>query len=199
MIYLLPTGRESMGHLPRERFGIIRTPQGGNTWGIKAGYRWAADNGSFTNGFNGRAFMSWLKGMQPWIDTCLFVTCPDAVGDAAMTIGLYEEWAHRFTGWKVAFVAQDGQEDLEFPPQFDVLFIGGTTEWKLSSAALDVIKRAQDLGKWVHVGRVNSLKRVKHFMIAGVDSVDGTCLIYGPDIWMKRIEGWMQHIPLHGE
>ena len=45
-------------------------------------------------------------------------------------------------------VAQDGQEDLALPDAalWEVLFVGGSTAWKLSPAAVMVIRRAQALG-----------------------------------------------------
>jgi len=40
-----------------------------------------------------------------------------------------------------------------------------------------MIAEAKDRGKFVHIGRVNSARRVKNFFIA--DSVDGTTLTIG--------------------
>lgn len=68
----------------------------------------------------------------------------------------------RALGYRAAFVAQDGLEDLDVPwRDFDVLFIGGSTAWKLSDAAASVVAEAKRQGKGTHMGRVNSLKRLR--------------------------------------
>jgi hypothetical protein len=56
------------------------------------------------------------------------------------------------------------------------VFIGGSTNWKCGEHAVHIIKAAQALQKWVHVGRVNGAERWEHFEKLGVDSVDGTGL-----------------------
>lgn len=131
-------------------------------------------------------------------EKCLFVTAPDVVGNAIATMSSYRYWGCRLKdeGWPVAFVAQDGQELFDFPPEFDALFIGGFTEWKMSGAALDCIRRAKSLGKWVHVGRVNSQRRIRHFQIAGVDSVDGTTIAFAPNKNFKVLDKQLRMEPL---
>lgn len=70
-----------------------------------------------------------------------------------------------------------GQEDMPIPwDDIQAVFIGGSTEWKLSGHAAQVIRAAQALEKWVHAGRVNTPGRFEHFERLGVDSIDGTGL-----------------------
>jgi hypothetical protein len=88
----------------------------------------------------------------------------------------------RLAGWPVAVVAQDGAEDhvglWEHIDRWDVLFLGGTLEWKLGEWGYEMAREATLRGKWVHVGKVNSGTRLRRF--AGVaDSADGTLLAYG--------------------
>lgn len=158
---------------------MIRTPR---SYTIVDTNQWILDNGMFTQNTSINDLFNFMGKMNKYKNKCLFVTCPDVVGNAIATGYWYRQFAWRIKerGWPVAFVAQDGQESLPFP-EFDALFIGGTTEWKLSSAADYCIRYAQKQGKWVHVGRVNSRKRIRHFQLVGVDSVDGTCICYGPD------------------
>jgi hypothetical protein len=106
-----------------------------------------------------------LETLSTYKSTCLFITCPDVIGDAMATLALFKKYTDRFFGWPVAFVAQDGQEGLDFPPlhQWDCLFIGGSTTWKMSEAAIDCIVRARSIGKHIHIGRVNWYQRYKHF------------------------------------
>ena len=105
MRYLLP-----VGGVVDKRFGILTTPSHkGIPSGILAGMDWAADNEAFTKEFDPASYFSWLDTMLPYRDTCLFVTVPDKVGDAAATIELFNRWYVYYTGWPLAFVAQDGQ------------------------------------------------------------------------------------------
>lgn len=181
MIYFTP--RTSFMH---PTYGLILTPRSGRTV-VPAGVPWCADNGAFTGQFDWARFERFLRAMQPEAATCRFVAAPDVVGNAVATLDRYRYYAWRIKalGYPVALVAQDGLESLRWPPEYDALFIGGSTGWKLSGAALHCIARAQAAGAWVHVGRVNGAKRIRHFRIAGVDSCDGTHLTYNP--------GWFMH------
>ena len=136
---------------------------------------YAIDNGAFS-GFNENAFKQLLKRNENSMDKCLFVSCPDIVGSAQRTIELFNR-RHLWIpdGWKVALVAQDGVESCEIPwDELDAIFIGGGDPWKDSSAAHDVVRTAKILGKWVHVGRVNTHKRFSNFAKLGADSCDGS-------------------------
>ena len=66
----------------------------------------------------------------------------------------------RALGYAAALVAQDGLEHLTVPwGEFDVLFIGGTTAWKLGPGPVKLIRTARKLGRYIHMGRVNSFQR----------------------------------------
>ncbi len=160
------------------------------------GVPWAMDNDAFNGGFNPDVFFNRLSTLEPHKDSCLFVVVPDVVGDAIQTLSLYRQWVRHFEGWPVAFVAQDGQENLLLPDYYDWLFVGGSTAWKMSPAALSVIARAKRDGKRVHVGRVNSIKRWNHFIIAGADSCDGTNDTMEPDRARIRWGRAMKQKPL---
>ncbi len=150
-------------------------------WALGLGYAlgldlpWAADNGCFT-GLDSVAFLRMCCRVRG-VPQCLFVTCPDVVGDARATIELYEQWEGRVLyhtgGQPVAFVLQDGQEDLLLPSA-DAYFLGGTTAFKLSRTASDIVVDLKRRGCYVHMGRVTTLKRIKYAYTMGVDSVDGT-------------------------
>jgi len=150
--------------------------------GIVAGMEWAADLGvldgpEIVKRFDSDIAFPWLDSMLMYRSTCLFIPVPDVYGDAKGTIEAYWRWFQHFTGWPLAFVAQDGQENLDFPDEWQALFIGGTTEWKESPAAIEVIKRGQALGKHIHVGRVNWWRRYALFrQIKGSEefTCDGT-------------------------
>jgi hypothetical protein len=159
------------------------------------GQLWAADNGRYASpqDYTDAAFLAWLATMPA--ESCLFATAPDVVGDASATLALSTPMFApiRAAGYPVALVAQDGLESLPVPwDDFDVLFIGGTTAWKLSEPAHGLAAEAKRRGKWLHMGRVNSLRRCRIAQAMGCDSVDGTFLRFGPDINVARLRGWFQ-------
>lgn len=138
----------------------------------------AIDNGAYAK-FDAPAFLALLEREKARKGQCRFVAVPDVVGSARRTLEVFDRWAHRpeLGGWPLAFVCQDGQEDLELPwEDVKAIFIGGTTEWKLSKHAAACIKAAKALGHFVHVGRVNTPGRFEYFEKLGADSIDGTGL-----------------------
>jgi len=164
---------------------------------VEAGRLWVADNGVFTRGFDWKEMRTFLEKMEEHKETCLFVVVPDSVGNSVETLCMYRHWAWRIKdmGWPIAFVGQDGQENLPMP-EYDALFIGGTTDWKMGRGARRCIWQAQKRDKWVHVGRVNTQRRIAYFQMLGVDSVDGTCLTFGPEINRWRLEKQLAQLPL---
>lgn len=165
---------------------------------MRPGVVWAADNGQFSGKVTVARFFEWLEEMQPNRQSCLFAACPDVVCDAVATLDRFRWYAWRIKalGYPVALVAQDGVESLRWPPHFDALFIGGSTEWKMSAAADRCIAEAKRRGAWVHVGRVNSQKRIRHFQLVGADSCDGTALAFAPDERMRELNAAIQQPPL---
>lgn len=197
LIYMTPQGIDD-SRLPWW-YGRMLTPASwspGMTLG--PGRVWAADNEVFTGKFAPERFFPFLRTMAPYRVSCAFVTAPDVVADAVATLERYETYAGRIRdlGFPVAFVAQDGQESLPFPDNYDALFIGGSTEWKLSDAADRCIKQAKMSGKWIHVGRVNSQMRIRHFQLIGVDSVDGTTPCYAPNRNYRVLDAQLVQRPL---
>ncbi len=186
MIYMTP--HNSATSAAPSGYGSILTPASGFDAPLP-GRPWCADNEAFTGRFEWSRFAGWLRRMELHKSTCVFVAVPDVVADAIATLEKFRwyAWQVKAMGWPVALVAQDGLESLRWPPSwvYDALFVGGTTEWKLSTAADWCIQRAQAAGKWIHVGRVNSLVRMRHFALVGVDSVDGTSLCFRPNQYHK--------------
>lgn len=180
-----------------DNLGLLSTPNSNlNLDGWKL---WAADNGAF----NAKTYVgddkwfAWLASKAEHADRCLFATAPDVVGDAQATLDRSLPWLPKIRGlgYKAAFVAQDGLEDLTVPwDAFDVLFIGGSTEWKLGGAAAALTAEAKARGKQVHVGRVNSYKRLRYSESIGADTADGTFLAFGPDKNLPRLASWLERL-----
>jgi hypothetical protein len=186
---------EDRGH----GIGFLHQPRMGNR--EVPGVVWAADNGCFTDpyGFVLDRYRRWLDPRDR--ETCLFVTAPDFVGEWCWTLDRYDEVAEtlRADGWRVALVAQDGLEiyleQLEFrfwAGGIDALFVGGSTEWKLSSAAAEVVSEARRWGLWTHMGRCNSGRRVRIAHDMGCDSVDGTYLAHAGARCLPTVRGWLE-------
>lgn len=136
----------------------------------------AVDNGAFS-GFDRESFARLLDAERDNRERCIFVAAPDVVGSARRTREVFLHWYPKLHGWPVALVAQDGIEDLDIPwSLLAAIFIGGSTAWKLGPHAEAVIRAAQAVGKWVHVGRVNTAQRIEKFLDLGVDSIDGASL-----------------------
>jgi hypothetical protein len=143
-----------------------------------AGIPWACDNDCF-QGLDERRYVNMLDRVTG-LPGCLFVTVPDVVADNDATLELFEQWAPELERRELplALVAQDGltHEQLrERAPRLAALFIGGSTEWKLSDEAAELARLASELGLFVHWGRVNSKRRIDHIIATGAaDSFDGS-------------------------
>jgi hypothetical protein len=178
---------------PTGRVGRLVSPRSGNA--IPSSLPWAADNDAY-RAWDERRFLAMLR----YLDNrpgCLFVAAPDVVGDARGTLDRFDDWRWEIVGrgLPVALVAQDGLEGLAVPwDEFDALFIGGSTAWKLSAAAEDLGREATRRGKWLHMGRVNSRKRIRHALEIGCDSIDGTGFSRFPDKYLADGLRWIAEI-----
>lgn len=180
--------------------GCMTTPAQGNR--IPDGARYAADNGKFGKGWPGlEKWRAWLAATvaRYGADRCLWAVAPDVPFDAHGTLreSLPELAYIRSLGVPAAFCAQDGSELEGMVPwdDIDVLFLAGSTEWKLSIRAADLAVEARRRGKGVHMGRVNSETRLRHAMAVGADTCDGTFLAFGPDQNLPRLRGWFDRLP----
>ena len=193
MIYL--SGAVNKTLVRRPDVGYMLTPMMGNRADLD-GTLWAADTGCFNQPekYDQEEYLRWLRARASYARRCLFATAPDVVGDA---VGTMEKSIPMFPliqaeGFRAALVAQDGLEDMDTPWElFDCLFMGGTTSWKLSEIAYQLAYEADKRGKWVHQGRVNSWRRLKAAAVSGYDSADGTYLVFGPDINLPKLNGWL--------
>jgi len=176
------------------QLGHLVSPRSRNDpdWFLSTGLPWAADNGAFS-GFNPAAFLRMLDAIQGK-PGCLFVVCPDVVGNAVATLSLFGQWHQTLADRQlpVAYVAQDGQEQLPVPwDEIDALFLGGSTEFKLSRHAESLTKEARSRGKWAHMGWVNTQRRMRLAQAWAYSSVDGTSFSWFPD---ARLPGALEYL-----
>lgn len=198
VLYLAnPTGEPLVHQAMREgKLGFINTPLQGNA--LIEGVTWCADNGCFGKGYPGdAAWLRWLEKLADRSGDCLFATAPDVVGGGLESLkrSLPLLPPIRHIGFKPALVAQDGMVSSDLPwDDFDVLFVGGTTDWKLSEAASELARESKRRGKHTHLGRVNSRKRLRFAKAVGYDSVDGTYLTFGPRVNLERLLRWLEEV-----
>jgi hypothetical protein len=140
----------------------------------------AIDNGGFS-GFDAAGFRRLLAKCLDARERCLFVAVPDVVGSARRTLEMFRVWTEEkgvLSDWPLALVAQDGIEDLEIPWHLlAAVFIGGTTRWKESQSAADVVRSGIITERHVHIGRVNTVRRFRKFEALGADTCDGSGVV----------------------
>lgn len=165
------------------RIGHLMSPDGWREpWG-----EYALDNGAFPAWTNGER---WKR--VPFLGLCekavdfgrapRWVVVPDVVADRLGTLRSWVSWAgtlRDWYGWPLAFACQDGMTPDDVPADADVLFIGGSTDWKWASLPMWCAT-----GMRVHVGRVNSPSALFRCAELGVESIDGTGWLRGSqDQW----------------
>jgi len=164
-------GYQLLGDMPAAYDnGMFRVWRSGSTWQPE---RWA----------------EWLM-RQP---RGLFAVVPDVPTDAKRTrlrFQLYAPFVARYQ--PVAYALQDGSE-LVTPPwdEFDVLFVGGTDAFRYTEPGWRMVLEAKARGKWVHIGRVNTLRALIACRAALVDSVDGTRLAFASDFIWPQLCRWL--------
>lgn len=138
---------------------------------------YALDNGAFAVFTNKgiwsanewRHLLRWsaMSGQAP-----LWSLVPDVVNNRAATLELWNRYAPevRAYGFRPALALQDGMTFADVPDGECMLFVGGSTEWKEEAIA----PWAARFPGRVHVGRVNTWRRLWACYQAGVVSVDGT-------------------------
>jgi hypothetical protein len=145
-----------------------------------SGGRYKHDAALVGGGFDAALYLDMLRRLPR---TAQWIAAPDVVGDWRGTAALFLQWAPRIRqlGFPVAYVLQDGCEEL---PECECVFVGGSTRYKLSRESAEWMAEARRRGMLVHVGRVNTLRRLRWAADHGADSVDGTQVSMFPDRWI---------------
>jgi|TARA_Y100000296_G_C5135652_1_gene238027 hypothetical protein len=155
------------------KIGWLLSPRG---WSPPPHYMpYALDNGCY-KGLEPEKYLYMLGQAEFCTRQPLWVTVPDVLGDKDTTLELWHKW-HKIVrgfGFKLAFVCQDGATESDVPDGVECCFIGGTDEWKLSEA-----HRFKGVTPLLHIGRVNTAKRLRWAENIGADSIDGTGWLRG--------------------
>lgn len=165
-------------------------------WSRIGGRIFGVDTGCFAqpDQFDPDKYIAFLQRCPYDRQRCLFATAPDRFGDGRATLRLARPMLPRIRecGFPAAFVAQPGITTEDIPwPELDALFIGGPNDWQFSRVAWALAATARRLGKHVHRGRVNSLKRLQDAQVQGCHSADGTYAAYEPDNHIPQIARWV--------
>lgn len=193
-------GRLAHSVLGQDHLGHLVTPQNGNTLGqlLRTGLPWACDNAAFSNP-DDRKFWNMVIDSWEWLhfNPPMWIAVPDIVCNHAATVELFESWLAEWeyeigdAPWPLAFVLQNGATIDSVPwDRIECVFVGGDDTFKLKDC-LELVDHAKQLGKLVHVGRVNTLCRIRYAFDLGADTIDGTGFSMYPD---KKIERALKEI-----
>lgn len=144
------------------------------------GFRYGIDNGAWSAFQSGKpfdfdAFCGCVDQLGAGADFCI---TPDIVGEGRQSLNLSTTWLP----WvlertRLALIAvQDGMTPDDVRPLLRLrvgLFVGGTTEWKLGTLPLWG-SLARETNTYLHVGRVNTARRIRYCASVGAHSFDGT-------------------------
>lgn len=143
------------------------------------GFRYALDNGAWTahqagTPFDERLFGGMIELLGAKAD---WILLPDIVAGGRASLEYSLSWKDRLAGIAPLLLAvQDGMTVDEVRPLVGPqlgIFIGGSTAFKLGTMA-QWGKLAGERSCWLHVGRVNTARRIALCAAAGAHSFDGT-------------------------
>lgn len=175
-----PGGSESkMQNMERLHLGIMLSSEVNKRY---KNFSCALDNGAFEcyrRGFpwSEKRFFdliekSWSSGLS--LD---FIIAPDIVAGGLKSLRQSEQWFPKLQPAKIALAVQDGMVTTNLMDiNFDVLFIGGSVEWKWKTAK-QWVDYAHGRGKKCHIGRCGTLDKLRYAKSIGADSVDSTSIV----------------------
>ena len=161
---------------------------------------YALDNRAFAAHINGEEWDE--AGFIAHCDTAAacgkapsWVVVPDVVANREATIRRWHEWAPKLKryGWPLAFAVQDGMTQKDVPSDADVVFVGGSTDWKWST----MWRWCQENAR-VHVARVNGYRGLWDCLDAGAESGDGTGWFRGDQEQLAGLERFLHESSYDG-
>ena len=156
---------------------------------------YALDNGAFgawsnKQPWDAKAFLAHIEKSKT-THKPRWIVVPDVVADMDATLISWHEWSPQLRAMlpnvPLAFAVQDGMTPYHVPKDADVVFVGGTTEWKW-----------RNLYSWtdnfprVHVARVNSERLLWMSHEAGAESCDGTGWMRGGEERLEELWRYLE-------
>lgn len=162
--------RRNGWHLIVSATGVLRTE----------GMPYAIDNGAWTAFQQGRKFDedAFMRAIDKLGEGADWIVLPDIVAGGRASLDYSLLWMERLRGipTRLLLAVQDGMEIADVKSHLSPavgIFVGGSTEWKTATAgAWGSVARRRNC--YLHVGRVNSVRRIRLCAAAGANSVDGT-------------------------
>lgn len=150
--------------------GVLRTE----------GFRHSLDNGAWSCFQQGKAFddRAFMHAVEKVGETADWIVLPDIVLGGLRSLDLSLAWLERLRGLPTPLliaVQNDVHPDdvRSFLSPSVGIFIGGDTSWK-ERTAVEWGKVARKRNCYLHMGRVNSARRIAICAAAGADSYDGS-------------------------
>jgi len=143
------------------------------------GFQYALDNGAWTAFQAGEAFdvSAFEKAVTLLGYGADWIVAPDIVGGGVASLEMSLPWIDILSPIAPVLIAvQDGMVAADVAGLIGSrvgIFVGGSTAWKLATMN-DWGALGRLHGAWVHVGRVNSARRIWQARDAGAHSFDGT-------------------------
>lgn len=177
MPYASRTGtRRNLAVMRSAGWRILVTPAEPRT----EGFPYALDNGAWSASqtglpWNEEAFVRLCSTLG---DNADWVVAPDIVAGGLASLRLSEAWLPRLASVarRRLVAVQDGMTTADVCPLLGPevgIFVGGSTEWKLGTMRSWGML-ARERGAYLHIGRVNTARRIRLCQDAGADSFDGT-------------------------
>ena len=174
------------------RIGWILSPGG---WKTPVNFiPYAIDNGAFPawtkkEAFNESAFYAHCRKVVGRTHKPIWIAVPDVVANREATL---ESWHLHYPRVseicpRLAFVVQDGMSPADVPDNADVVFVGGTTEWKWDS-----LRMWTENFPRVHVGRVNTDRMLWMAHDCGAESCDGTGWFRGDQVQFQGLLNYLE-------
>jgi hypothetical protein len=144
------------------------------------GMKYALDNGAWTAHEQGRPFDedAFARALDKVGEGADWIVVPDIVQGGLASLDYSLRWLERLRGVekRLLIAVQDGMEVEDVRELLSPtvgIFVGGSTEWKERTAGTwGSVARRRNC--YLHVGRVNSVRRIRLCAAAGADSIDGS-------------------------
>jgi hypothetical protein len=141
---------------------------------------YSLDNGAWSCFQQGKAFddLAFLRAVEKMGEKADWIVLPDIVLGGLRSLDLSLAWLERLRGLPTPLliaVQNDVHPDdvRSFLSPSVGIFIGGDTAWK-EKTAVEWGKVARKRNCYLHMGRVNSARRIAICAAAGADSYDGS-------------------------
>lgn len=177
MMVMLANNSNPIVHYFAGRFpgkiGWLVGPSARKKTSLKRWIPYALDNDAYS-AFSNRTewseseWVALLEWARMAVKKPLWVLVPDVVANREATLENWKRYAPMVREAR-GFAVQDGMTPDDVPSDADLIFVGGTTSWKWRTLPMWA-----KCGKRIHVGRVNTLRRLWTCDEFGVESCDGT-------------------------